>query len=387
MRLEWTTVQQRWVLMLSIAMLLHWGVLLLFALDVIPQTTKNPCCSYHFHHGGDEFGYWIQTQALLSGEFEANKFPLGFPMLLVPLYWLLQPATISTFIQPVALFWSAVMFPLMQLMLAWLAHQLSGRAWVAWATAILVALLPLLAWLGFNLVWNAEMAEIIAIHFTWAQMLSDGPAAFFTVLAVALYWRTRQTSYSLPWLVLLGLTLGLLTMIRFSGALIAVVIAGAFIFERRWLQLVCLVAIAGLAFAPQALYNFVFFDGILTTGYVTLDNLPPRGLFDVSYLSDALAIIWERGSWLAVLIGGLGAGLFGWVLTYIWRQTPIGAWLIGGWLVSYLLFYSVYYYSWTGALMRFMIPTLPAVAFIMAILADRIWRWLGASRKLQTISV
>ncbi|MCA9911779.1 MAG: hypothetical protein KC496_00455, partial [Anaerolineae bacterium] len=208
-------------------------------------------------------------------------------------------------------------------------------------------------------------AEVIAIHMTWAQMLSDGPTAFFTLLAAWWYIRTRQGAYRARDVILLGVLLGFIGMLRFTGLLIAFVIGGLFLLEKQWTKLVLLVAVSLLAFAPQMLYNLHFFGSPLTTGYTALDRLPPDGLFSLTYLLDALAKIWERLGLLTVILAILGMGGMGAVL---WRLRWVPGLLVGGWLLSYLALYSLYYYSWTGALMRFLIPALPAAVVLIAAL-------------------
>lgn len=364
----------RYRLFLALAIILHLFTLLLFAAEIIPQQTKQSHRGwYWFHHGGDEVEYYEQMLDLRSGELQASKYPLGFPLLMLPFSWVIQPPTLANLVQPIALFWSVLVYPLAILLLADFTERISGSKTTALIAAFLYAGLPLLAFVGFNLVWNAEMAEIIAIHMTWAQMLSDGPTAFFTLLAAWWYMRTRQGNYRARDVILLGILLGFIGMLRFTGLLIAFVVGGLFLLDKQWRMVILLVGISLLAFAPQMLYNLHFFGSPFATGYTALDRLPPEGLFSLTYLLDALAKIWQRLGLLALAAVIFGIGSLGLVL---WRLRWIPGLLVGGWLLSYLALYGIYYYSWTGALMRFLIPALPAFAVVAAVLIAWIFQMI-----------
>jgi len=360
---------------------MHWLVLLLFAANIIPQQSKQADTLFWFHHGGDNYGYFAQAQALVTGDFQANKYPLGFPILMVPALWLLPGASHDVLVQPIAFFWAGGMFPLALLMLMWLSEKMLEQRWLALASGAVFALLPVL-WLGlFNLLWNREMAEIIAIHSTWAQMLSDGPTAFFTLLAAALFVQIYRRDY--PWLlvVALGAVLGFLGLLRFSGVLIAFVIGSILLIERRWRAALVLLFVALITFAPQMIYNQIFFDGPLQTGYTQLEQLPEQGLFHPVYLLDALGKIWQRLGLISLIAAAIGIGIFVWAIYRLYRHNWRYALLIAGWIMSYLAFYSVYYYSWTGALMRFLIPAYPAFVLLGTVLLQDVTQPLWQKRQ------
>lgn len=368
----------RYRVFLLLAVALHLFTLFLFAADVIPQQTKQSHRGwYWFHHGGDEILYHQQMLDLRSGQIEAGKYPLGFPLLMLPFSWVLEPS-FEALVQPIALFWSAVAYPLAILLLADLTMRITGRRRTAIVAAFSYAALPLLALLGFNVVWNAEMAEVIAVHMTWAQMLTDGPTAFFSLLAAWWFLRTREGGYKARDVILLGAVLGFIGMLRFTGLLIAFVIGGLFLLDRQWRMTALLVFASLCFFAPQMLYNQIFFGSLLTTGYTALEDLPPDGLFSTGYLLDAVSIIWERLGLLALAAAAVSTGLLALAL---WRIRWLPALLVGGWLLAYIVVYSVYYYSWTGAFMRFMIPALPAVALLGAVLLGGVSSRLDGTKR------
>ncbi|MCA9912965.1 MAG: hypothetical protein KC496_06435, partial [Anaerolineae bacterium] len=109
----------RYRLLLALAIGLHLFTLFLFAADLIPQQTKQSHRGwYWFHHGGDEVAYYEQMQDLRSTELQAGKYPLGFPLLMLPFSWVIQPPELANLVQPIALFWSALAYPLAILLLA-----------------------------------------------------------------------------------------------------------------------------------------------------------------------------------------------------------------------------------------------------------------------------
>lgn len=366
---------KHYALGIAALILLHGLILAAFASNTISLQTRHPHHVYWFHHGGDEYGYAAQAYAIRDGNYQPNKFPLGFPLLLLPVLLLLPNASHALLLQVVALVWSGLLFPLAIVLLASLTRQLTARRSTALLAGAIFVLLPLLFLGLFALLWNREMAEIIAIHSTWAQMLSDGPTALLNLIAALLYIRVREQGYRWQGVLLLGGLLGFLGMVRFTGLLIGVVIGGLFLLDRQWKMALLLGVAAAFAFAPQAAYNLRFFGSPLSTGYTTLDELPPEGLFSLRYLLDALGKVWERIGLLSVVLGGAGIAALGYSGWRLWQRQPRYSLLLLGWVLSYVAFYSVYYYSWTGALMRFMIPVYPAAALLAAVLLADVFPW------------
>jgi hypothetical protein len=346
---------------------LHLIVLALYVFEIIPQEFHTPEYPFWFHQGGDERGYLALARALVSGNFTAGKYPLGFPILLVPFLWVVQPATRDTLIQPVAAFWSLAMFPLGQLALAWLTVRLTGRRWLTLVSVLLWTALPVVTYIALRLVSNPTFAEASSVHMTWAQMLSDGPATLFTLLTLVVFLAARARGYPLWSVSMLGAVGGFLLLIRLTGILTVGSISLLLVIERRWRAAILMVALALIVFAPQMIYNQYFFGGPLTTGYTVLDDLPPQGLFSLTYLFDALGKLWARLGLLLPVGVLLSVSLLGIGLVRLWQRSRVYALVVGSWLGGYLAFYSVYFYSWNGSLPRFLIPVYPAAAIIGAV--------------------
>lgn len=366
----------RWFLLLAYA--LHLLILALFVLDVIPQEFHRAGYPFWFHHGGDDYGYVSLAQDLVSGDFRPNKYPLGFPLLLVPFLWIF-PQEHDALLQPVALFWALAMFPLAQRALFRLARRLLCSPGLALLAVLLWTGLPLLTYLALRVISSPVAAETSAVHLTWAQMLSDGPATFFTLLIFEGYFVIRERRYPLWMGALLGLLCGFLMLIRLTGVLSLGVVFALLLVERRWRSAFIVGLFALLAFSPQMLYNARFFGGPLVSGYTVLDQLPPLGLFHPAYFQSALALAWGRMGLLLPLAIVVSGVLFILGLLYLWRRSRTAALLAALWIGGYVGLYSVYYYSWEhgGGILRFWMPAYPG----MAILAAALIGWLLAVSK------
>ena len=348
------------------AYVIHLAILSLYVLDILPQEFHRDGYPFWFHQGGDDYRYVALAHNILKLDFKPNKYPLGFPITLAPFMVLLDTRQHDDLLQPVAVFWSVVMFPLGQLLLAWIAERLTGRRWLALLSVLVWTALPLGVFATLRLVSRSTMAETYSVHLTWAQMLSDGPAALLSLAVLAALLRLRTSAVPLRWVALMGVLGGFLVMVRYTGALTVAVAGLVLILERRWREALLVVVIALAVFTPQLAYNWFFFDSPLKTGYTTLDDLPDEGLFAARYLFDGLEKAWKRAGWLLIAAGGvtLVGAVMG--LAFLWRQERMSAVIVCAWLSGYLLVYSIYYYSWVGGLVRFLISALPAAAILTA---------------------
>ena len=301
---------RRWRRGLLLAVLLHWGILLLFAFDVIPLAYHRDGYRFWFHQGGDGYGYLEQANALLTGDWVANKYPLGFPILMTPVMTLLGRTDFDSLVEPFAMLWSIAMFPVGQWLLARLTHHLTQDASVALLAVYGWTLLPLLIYAPLRLTFNAEIAEVSAVHLTWAQMLSDGPATLFTLLFLYMLVLARERGFPVLWVVGLGFVGGFLMLIRLTGVLSVALAVLLMLWERRWREVLVMGMVTLLVFSPQMIYNTTFFGNPWTTGYSVLDQTPPDGLMSLTYLGNALQTVWERIGVLTIVGVGLAIGMF-----------------------------------------------------------------------------
>jgi hypothetical protein len=345
---------------------LHLLVVALYAFEVIPQAYKAEGRVFWFHHGGDDYGYVDQARAMVTGEWTANKYPLGYPLTLLPFMAALGTTAHNALLEPVSAFWALVLFPVGQLLLGWLTWRATAQRWAALLAVALLTVMPLVLYGALALAWNREMAELTSVHLFWGQMLSDGPAAFFTLVAIALAIVARDRGYPAAWVVVLGLLLGYLVMLRLTLFVVPLGVAIGLLVDRQPRALAILLAASFIGFLPQVIYNTHFFGAPWVTGYTVLDTLPPDGLFHPGYLVEAFGKAW---SYLGLgLVPLLGAGLFVLVVgtRVVARSAPALAWFIVVPVIGHLALYAFYYYTWTGAAVRFMIPILPLAMLLTA---------------------
>lgn len=346
---------------------LHLGILALFTFDIIPGAHQPG--TFLFHHGGDQDSYYALARSLLDGHPIQSKYPLGFPLLLIPWIVIFQPANSTALITPVALFHSMVLFPLSQFVLAILALRITHHRTAALLSVFVWTVLPLPVWLALALTGRSELGAIWAVYLPWPQMLSDPPAAFLTLLSFRLLFVVLDAldqSRILRWSALLGVVCGLLLLIRFNSLLSVGAVAVVLAVARRRSALVLVGMISLLFMLPQFAYNAANFGSPLVTGYQVLDKQPPDGLFSLSYPLKVLSGKYAIPAWGGVigLIALLGGGLYA-----LWQREQYGALAIGAWAALYLVFFSLYYYSWTGGLTRFLLPVYPALALLVASLS------------------
>ena len=358
---------RRHALVLLALIALHGLVVWVFASGVLPLQYARPDAPFWFHHGGDEYGYLQQAQAIRTGLFSANKYPLGFPILLQPFLWLMPGATVETLVQPVALFWTFVGFPLGQVALFSLVIVWSRRRSLAIVAVALWTILPLLTYVGLGLLWNGQMAEIAAVHMLWAQMLSDGPTALLMLLSLLGLWFAAGRGWRWGDMLLLGELCGFMVMVRYTAAILPLGFVGLLLWQRRWRAVGWLLLGCVVGFMPQAICNTAFFGTPLTTGYTVLDGLPDSSLFSVQYLADGLSLVWGRIGILTVIMVLVAIVATGFALYRLAKRSRLAAASLALWFVGTVAAYSVYYYTWNGGLFRFLIPVYPAAAVIAAI--------------------
>jgi hypothetical protein len=370
---------RRYRLGLALMVALHLGILALFTFDILPGAHQPG--TFLFHHGGDQDSYYVLARSLLDGHPIQSKYPLGFPLLLIPWIALFQPTGSTALIPPVALFHSLVLFPLSQFVLASLALRITHHRTAALLSVLVWTILPLPIWFVLALTGRAELGAIWAVHLPWPQMLSDPPAAFLTLVSFRLLFVVLDAPDQhriLRWSVPLGVVCGLLLLIRFNALLSVAALALVLAVARRWQALTAVGAICLIFVLPQLGYNVAYFGSPLITGYQVLDRQPPDGLFSLSYPLKVFSGKDAIPAWggLAALLAVFSGGLY-----VLWQRDQYGALALGGWAALYLVFFSLYYYSWTGGLTRFLLPVYPALAMLAASLP--FLRPIGARKSVQ----
>jgi hypothetical protein len=380
---------------LILAYVLHIGILALFIFDVVPQQYHRGFARLWFHHGGDEVGYFEIARSLLSGRFVLQPYTLGFPLLLIP-FFVLRPLSFADLVQPVAAWWAFGMFPLGQYLLARLTDRVSGRRLASECAVLLWTGLPLLVLATLGALGKPLMAEITSVHLTWAQMLSDGPAALFALLTIYLFVRARGSRDSRRAYVLLGLVAGFSVMVRLTNCFAVIAVVAGLLVARRIREALTVIAFAFIAFLPQLLYNEHAFGGLLRFGYfcgggsagqpcIPVDTLAVEEQFGVTHLIGGLSYFWNRLGVAGLLAAVAGLGVGGAGLQTVWQRDRIVGLVLALWLAAHVAFHGVYAYTWTGNAVRYAIPILPEVIALFAVGAAVLWQsrpriWRGVTQ-------
>jgi hypothetical protein len=287
---------------------------------------------------------------------------------LVPWIAVFKPARPQDLVPAIAALNAFVLFPLSQLILARLTLRITRHRTVALISVLLWTSFPVILYGGMALVGRAELGAIWAVHLPWLQMLSDPPATFLTLLSfwlLLLILDTPTSRWYAVLVVVLGAVCGFSLLLRVNTVLTVGIVILFLMLKRRWSALFATGLLSLVLFLPQFLYNIRFFGGPFTMGYQVMDRQPPDGLFSLSYPVKMLA--GQNG----IAIGGgllLLCALLILSGLILWRRDRDGAVILTLWVVSYLVFYGLYYYSWEGALTRFLLPMYPALAALISAL-------------------
>lgn len=367
-----------WRFGLLVSLALHLLIVVLYIVDIVPQDTHPE--TLIFYHGGDEVHYFDLAQGFTQGEIRESKYPLGFPLLLLPFLWLTGADIARDLIPTVALFHALVLMPASILLFSRLLEKIWGRAWCSLIVLMGWVSLPLLMVIAMSAIGRGGLGGDRAVAQVGLQMLSEIPALFLTLLAMLWLsqWSDRLEHVSLAKWALLGLVCGVLMLIRLNGLLTLLLACGLLALWRQWQAALIVGIVASVVMLPQLAYNQHFFGSPFTSGYQVLDELPEGGLMNPRHLIDGVARV-ISGRWLiigatAALVGVMGLSIGTWAL---WRTQPRISLIILGWGISYVAFFSIYWYSWIGGLQRFLTPAYPALVVLVA--AGVFWGWERAS--------
>lgn len=362
-------------------MLLRWAINALLLLNILPLESRD---GWYLHHGGDQELMLSLARSIVSGAPEESVVGLGQALVMIPWVVLLQPADSVALAAPMVLINGFLLGGLSVLLVGALARALFDEARVTLGAAALWALLPLGAYWAF--VWhpaNVLLRSTNVPKLGWLNGLSDGPAAFFLLLATVLLARLGRHPRGAAgrfWpLVGVGASLAAAVTFRFH-----VVTAAAF------LMLVTAIVTGGrgfaaalgaalLAYLPQAWYNQVAFNLPFTTGYVSYGNLSNYGgtlrrpletlvggfWFSPANVLNTLTYFIGRRPWLLAPFA-LALVILFFVVRHLWRtRNRMALWLLVGMPLAYLL-PMVAAYNFREDVIRFAIPVLPA-ALIVAV--------------------
>lgn len=345
---------------------LHIAIVTMFVFGFFPSSVPLATPFDWINVGKDSYCYWQTTINLMSSQLLPTKCQLGFPILLLPFALITSNHDVG--LPVVVFFWTIVAFPFAQ----WLLYKISGN----FLSVFIWTLFPLAAFAGLKIIGD-PFAEIQAFWLTWAQMLSDGPATLLTLINMFILFELRKRNYSAGVTILLGVMLGFLGLVRLTGFLIIIPIVTVFLWDRQIKKLMLVSFTAFLVFSPQLIFNNLVFGGPLQSGYTNLSAVPSTGLFNIIYPLSSLGRGFERlgVKFLLIILAGSAFLIAG--IISLWHKTKVLAVVIGLWVVSYLILYGCYYYTWTDGPARFLLPSYPGLAIIAAVFLTKIYSAVG----------
>jgi hypothetical protein len=163
----------------------------------------------------------------------------------------------------------------------------------AWSNGLAIGLLAAScyalarAWYGPGWAAVAGLLFLTNPSFYGEFILLGTPDVWFATsfLLVLVLWCSREPAYAagrpLGWALCLGLASGLSYLARFNATLFLVVLGGALLWRRMWLEAAIMVAAALLPAAPVVAYNWHHFHWPFLTLYSSWNLLDGIGAFRV----------------------------------------------------------------------------------------------------------
>ncbi len=357
--------------------LLRVALALLFMLNVFPLDLRY---RWYLHHGGDQDIMLALARSIIAGHPERALVGIGQPLVMVPWIVLLDPYNYFDIVIPLVLINGFLLAGTSVWLLGRLALKTIGSSRIALAAAAVWSLAPLITYYIFfwhydpNILRSANVPKI-----GWLNGLSDGPAAFFMLLAVYLLAEVRRRGSDVnAWLWAgVGASISLSVLFRVHLSFLAAFLLIYVLIAHGWraLLIVCLCGL--IMYVPQAWYNMVVFRIPITTGYVSMNDVGAWGSTLHRPLSDIIAALpfhprhlvelWQRyvvpRPWLAApVIGGAMGGLA--VVLVLWRrQGWSAAALLGGTALAYLGPLATAW-PFRDDVIRFSLPALPYLVIL-----------------------
>jgi hypothetical protein len=376
---------------LALLTLARCGLALLFLLNILPLGLRDGWFLYH--EAGEEHIFAL-ADSLAWGPPRPSPMSIAQPLVMLPWIRLLRPDRFADVIIPLALINGLLLGGLSVPVIGSVARHTLGSDRVAvWAAAVW-AFLPLLAYCGFF--WHTspgpEIVRSTAVpRLGWLDGLTDGPAIFFSLLAILLLARiaVRPERATFRQMAGVGVTAGVAVMYRIQMAPMMVFLAGCALLAHGWRALAALCGAALIVYLPQVWYNQVIYGLPLTVGYTSFGDMGTWGgtldrpladiLSSLPFSRDNLVILWNytigRNLWLAVpLVLMLIAGAH--VVRMLWvRQGWKPVALLIGAPLSYLG-PMVATESFRYDIARFMLPVVPFMVIACVLAVDTALRQL-----------
>ena len=308
---------------------------------------------WQFHcGGGDQILYFNMAKSFAALSPIKEKYPVGFPLLLLPLVLFFKPSVWQDLVMPVVMFHT---------MLALISIYLVGYITKALTKSTSLSILSALVWTitpyaiyalaaFFNTQW---MRNTYVSYAMWFAMLSEPSTAFFLILNVYVYILSRKKDQG-AWLS--GIIAGITASIRVTSFMYAAVFALGYLLNRRYRSaLVFIIAIA-ITLIPQFVYNVYFNEGLFTYGY-TQEVERAEILFSVQYAGDFMVYLLRKHQvifWMCLV----SAIILPVCVRYAFRAERRQWAIVLALLYVHVVVYSTWW-AFTSDFIRYVLPIVP----------------------------
>ncbi len=360
------------------------GIALIFMLNILPLSLRY---KWYLHHGGDQDIMFRLAYSIIRGQPSLEVVGIGQPLVMIPWILILAPYNFLEMAAPLVVINGFILGGLSVLLLGLLMWHITQNKWVAWVSAALWSVTPLIAYFGFFWHFDPDIVRSSVVpKIGWLNGLSDPPPAFLMLLAVMLLARCLHASKSPSWRQMLGIGIPIGLAVTFRPHLIpmALFLLGYVLLVYGWRALASASVGTLIGYIPQAWYNLIMFKTPLAVGYVAkYDALDQRPLSEIinslPFQPANLIVFVERyiggRPWLLLpLLVALSCGAL--VVIVLWRRS--------GWKAVALLIVAPLSYlgpialSWPfrDDVIRFSLPVIPFTIGILVyagvILVDRL---------------
>ncbi|HLI56058.1 MAG TPA: glycosyltransferase family 39 protein [Actinomycetota bacterium] len=329
-------------------------------------------------YGGDQVRYRYQALSLSRGHLPRSPYPIGTGLLLVPLVFTLRKLTPAALGTEVVMVWGVLGFALGLVAVSAIARRVFKRNRVALVAAFLWCVAPLGTYVAVRFAHGASFAYGTAAPTAWLQILSDGPETLCALAAILAYGKARESPRP-AWAALAGALGGFAILLRYTGALLFVVVVVAFAFERPSRRAVVAGVSGLLVVLPQLVINRLQLGSPLRTGYQA-GSIASTNRFSFAFIGHGVGHLAGQVGWLLLPIGVLAAavGLVG-VADLLRRRMALTSLLVG-WLGALVALQAVFEGTWEGGWPRYLMPVYAVLALVAAAALERgvAWcrRWL-----------
>ncbi|RJS75270.1 hypothetical protein CW713_12415 [Methanophagales archaeon] len=294
--------------------------------------------------GWDEYYYFIGAKNILQNHVylvdgKPPQYPMGYPLLIVPFFYLLGISEYSAAIPSIILGALTVV-----LLYEFIRDLIDMRA------ALFAAL-----FLMFSYHWMLI-----------TDIRSDPPALFFFLLgifAAVKYTKTEGKKF----VYLFYFAAGFACLIRYTSGLIFIIVLLYILLSKRvyllkhkevWIGVLLFFAIL----SPQMIYNYAHFGSIFATGYSPTNPMYVPKIFSHPKFNQSWMI--ENAK---ILILGFGTPIFPFFLYGIWdwfnNRNHEELSLIIPWMAVFFMFFQFYWFS-TESVARYLYPIFPAMLIL-----------------------